>query len=117
MLFTRTITKSRIYASVVKVENGEVVATPLASFEVLGVKVTEKNAMKFAKKHYGKEMNLIIRDIEVTEVKYSMDLETFLEYAEMVEESEPESLLMKKIDELNLHEEFIPTGDFEPTED
>lgn len=116
MLFTRRITKSRIYASVITAENGEIVATPLASFEVLGVKVTEKNAIKFAKKHFGKEMNLIIRDIEVTDVKYSMDLETFLEHAEIVEEGEPESLLMKKIDELNPYEKFVPTEDFAPTE-
>lgn len=95
MLLTRTLTKSRIYASVVKSENGEIVVSPMEAFEVLGVKVTEKNAMKFAKKHYDKGTNLVIRDIEVTEVKYSMDLETFLEYAEMVEESEPESLLSK----------------------
>lgn len=116
MLFTRVITKSRIYASAIEAKNGEIVATPLVSFEILGVKVTEKNAMKFAKKHFGKELNLVIRDIEVTEVKYSMDLETFLEHAEVVEESEPESLLLKRIDELIPHDEFIPTEDFAPTE-
>ena len=95
MNFTRTVTKSRIYVSVVNVENGKVLATPLMSIEVPGAKINVKSALKIAKRHYGDEMNLIITDIEVTKVKYSMDLETFLKYAEITEESEPRSLLME----------------------
>lgn len=93
MVFTRTITKSRVYTSMISMEDGQVVSTPLPSFVIVGVKVTTKNAIKFAKKYYGKDTNLIVTDIEVTEVKYTMDLETFLENAEVSEESEPVSLM------------------------
>lgn len=117
MKITRTITESRIYVSAVTVENGEVKIQPLPSFVVTGLKVTKENAMKFAKVQFGKNNNIIVTNVEVRFVKFSMDLEYFLEHAEQIESSEARSLLMRNVEGSTPFPEFTAEDDFNPTEE
>lgn len=83
MAFTRTITKTTIFATATTEINGKLETRELIAFEVNG-KPDKEKAVSLAQKKYKKEhKNCIIsvRDMKVREAKYSISDEDFFKYA------------------------------------
>ena len=81
---TRTITTTTINAAVITFENGNYLAHEKAPITVHGT-VNESDALKIARKHYGKACNLIIKSLDTTETFYEISVADFIKYAHIVE--------------------------------
>lgn len=90
---TRTVDTFHIYASIVSMENGKLKLGDLTRVSVTGRTVSEKNALKFIQKTYGKNNQYVISKIEKESTTYALPLDVFMKYAEpitAVEQTEPE---------------------------
>lgn len=82
---TRTIEKHTIYASTVKIENGEIVKNDLPAVQVENCSMNEEKALKLVIKTYGKQHQYVIRNIDTESVTYGLDYDKFMEMATVVE--------------------------------
>lgn len=84
---TRTILTTTIQGATCKVENGEIITTPLKAITRIGT-IDEKKAHKELKKEFPNETNIIIMGLSETETKYAMSLDAFIKGAQIVPNDE-----------------------------
>nr|DAJ62641.1 MAG TPA: dsDNA binding protein [Caudoviricetes sp.] len=80
---TRTIKTTHVFLAEAKFEGGQLVAYDLPSLDLLG-EVADDKILKEAKKLYP-EVNILIKEKQVSEVTYAMPVDTFIELASIVE--------------------------------
>lgn len=80
---TRTIITSRIYASAVTMEKGEIKMNDFPFVEI-DDDVNNVQALKIVRNTYGKENQYVIRAIQKTANVYSIPVEVFVKYATLV---------------------------------
>lgn len=85
---TRTIKTTHVFLADVRYEDDKLVAFDMPSIDLLG-EVADDKILKEAKKLYP-EANILIKEKEVSEVTYSMPVDTFIELASVVEPVEKE---------------------------
>ena len=81
---TRTIEEHKIYASSVKMENGELVQNELEPVFVMNESMNPQKALKKVKKAHGKDQQYVITNIETTATTYAIDFDTFMQNAKPV---------------------------------
>lgn len=85
----RTIITSRIYASAVKMEKGEIKMDDFPFVEI-DDDVNNVQVLKIVRNTYGKENQYVIRAIQKTANVYSIPVEDFVKYATLVSVNEIE---------------------------
>ena len=81
---TRTFEPQKISPATVKMENGEVVTEELAPITVFNDTMSQEKALKLTRKEYGRNGNYVILNICTTKDTYSMNVDKFLEHAELI---------------------------------
>lgn len=85
---TRSVKTSKIYASIVNVSGGEIIATPLEPIIVETITVTPEKALKLVQKTYGKKNQYVVNEVVETSKTYALETEKFMELAHEVNKEE-----------------------------
>lgn len=85
----RTIITSRIYASSVTMEKGEIKTQDFPCVDI-NDDVNNAQALKIVRATYGKDNQYVIREIQKTANIYSIPIDEFMKYAKLVSVNEIE---------------------------
>ncbi len=88
-MITRTITTSKIYASTVSYENGEIKLEDMPYIVEEG-KISNEKALKIVQKKYGKGNQYVIRAVEEVNELYGMSIKDFMRGATKFDVEEKE---------------------------
>jgi len=94
----RLISTSIIKGSIISVEQGQLIQTPLPLYTCIGDRLSEAQAIRILKREYGKKLNIIIIEISVKENMHTMSIDDFVKHSKIQEKREmPQTMNSHKV--------------------
>lgn len=83
-MITRTVSRHIVHIGEIIMSEGVPTANEIGTIELVNATYTDEKALRKARGKFGRSKSLVVMKVDTTETTYAMEMEKFMEQAEVI---------------------------------